>query len=68
MNRKVKTTKGRNEAREEGLTKEHVDEDFAQTVEDDAEENRATTDRGVEGKTDTRGHERGREDEDPAVH
>ena len=45
-----------------------VDEDFAQTVEDHAEENRATTDRRVEGETDTGGHESGREDEDPAIH
>ena len=58
--------KGRGEKR--GLTKEHVDEDFAQTVEDDTEEDRAATDSRVEGKADTGRHESRREDEDPAIH
>ena len=66
MNRKVK--KRVKWVREESLTKKHVDEDFAQTIEDDAKENRAATDSRVEGKTNTGGHESGREDEDPAIH
>jgi len=58
--------KGRGEKR--GLTKKHVDEDFAQTVEDDTEEDRAATDSRVEGKPDAGRHESGREDEDPTIH
>ena len=54
-------------ARQEGFTKKHVNEDFTQAIEDDAKENRAATDSRIEGKSDTRGHESRREDEDPAV-
>ena len=43
-------------------------EHFAQTVEDDAEENRATADGKVEGKIDIGSHESGGEDENTATH
>ena len=49
------------------LTEKHVDEDLTPAIEYGAEGNRATTDDGVEGEADTRGHQSGREDEDPAI-
>jgi len=49
------------------LTEKHVDEHFAQAIEDNAEENGCTTDGRVERQTDAGGHESGREDEDPAI-
>ena len=49
------------------LTEKHVDEDFTQGVECTAEDCCGSTDSVVEGEADTRGHESGREDEDPAV-
>ena len=49
------------------LTEEHVDEDFAEAVEDDAEENGTAADGLAEGEADAGVHDRGAEDEDPAI-